>query len=101
MSMMTMMMTDRPTDRPRQSSVVTYMYASRIYALHARQPENESSSAAMRQCLNYSATGGGSLEARGLKGRSSSPMGREQMGFPTADQGFSSIQDTLFGFYGI
>ena len=24
-----------------------------------------------------------------------------EVGFPTADQGFSSIQDTLFGFYGI
>ena len=26
---------------------------------------------------------------------------RAKVGFPTADQGFSSIQGTLFGFYGI
>jgi len=26
---------------------------------------------------------------------------RVEVGFPTADQGFSSIQGTLFGFYGI
>jgi len=26
---------------------------------------------------------------------------RAEVGFPTADQGFSSIQGTLFGFYGI
>jgi len=26
---------------------------------------------------------------------------RAEVGFPTADQGFSSIQSTLFGFYGI
>jgi len=26
---------------------------------------------------------------------------RAEVGFPTDDQGFSSIQDTLFGFYGI
>jgi len=26
---------------------------------------------------------------------------RADVGFPTADQGFSSIQGTLFGFYGI
>jgi len=26
---------------------------------------------------------------------------RAEMGFATADQGFSSIQSTLFGFYGI
>jgi len=26
---------------------------------------------------------------------------RAEVGFPTADQGFSSIQGTLFGFFGI
>ena len=51
------------------------------------------------QWLNYSARGGGFLYARGLKGRSSSP--RAEVGFPTADQKFSSIQGTLFGFHGI
>ena len=42
------------------------------------------------------------VEARGLKGRSSSPKDREQRwGSPTVDQGFSSIHGTLFGFCGI
>ena len=54
------------------------------------------------QWLNYSARGGGSLQARGLKGRSSSLKGlRAEVGFPTADQGLSSIQGTMFGFYDI
>ena len=37
-----------------------------------------STSVSANQWLNYSARGGGSLQARGLKDRSSSPKGREQ-----------------------
>jgi len=37
-----------------------------------------------------------------LEGPKLEPEGlRAEMGFPTADQGFSSIQGTLFGLYGI
>jgi len=37
-----------------------------------------------------------------LEGSKLEPEGpRAEVGFPTADQGFSSIQGTLFGFYGI
>jgi len=37
-----------------------------------------------------------------LDGPKLEPKGpRAEMGFRTADQGFSSIQGTLFGFYGI
>jgi len=37
-----------------------------------------------------------------LEGQKLEPEGpRAEVGFPTADQGFSSIQGTLFGFYGI
>ena len=37
-----------------------------------------------------------------LEGPKLKPEGaRAKMGFSTADQGFSSIQGTLFGFYGI
>ena len=40
---------------------------------------------------------GGNLEGPKLE-----PEGqRAEVGFPTADQGFSNIQGTLFGFYGI
>jgi len=36
------------------------------------------------------------------KGPKLEPEGqRAEVGFPTADLGFSSIQGTLFGFYGI
>ena len=41
------------------------------------------------------------LSAR-LEGSKLEPEGqRAEVGFPTADQGFSCIQGTLFGFYGI
>jgi len=37
-----------------------------------------------------------------LEGTKLEPEGlREEVGFPTADRGFSSIQGILFGFYGI
>jgi len=37
-----------------------------------------------------------------LEGQKLEPEGpRAEVGFPTADQGFSSIQGTLFGFCGI
>ena len=37
-----------------------------------------------------------------LEGPKLEPEGlRAEVGYPTADQGFSSIQRTLFGFYGI
>ena len=37
-----------------------------------------------------------------LEGTKLEPEGlREEVGFPTADEGFSSIQGILFGFYGI
>ena len=37
-----------------------------------------------------------------LEGPKLEPEGlRAEVGFPTADQGFSSIQGTLFAFYGI
>jgi len=37
-----------------------------------------------------------------LEGPKLEPKGlTAEVGFPTADQGFSSIQGTLFGFYGI
>jgi len=37
-----------------------------------------------------------------LEGSKLEPEGpRAEVAFPTADQGFSSIQGTLFGFYGI
>ena len=37
-----------------------------------------------------------------LEGLKLEPEGpRAEVGFPTAEQGFSSIQGTLFGFYGI
>ena len=37
-----------------------------------------------------------------LEGPKLEPEGqRAEVGFPTADQGFSGIQGTLFGFYGI
>jgi len=37
-----------------------------------------------------------------LEGTKLEPKGpRAEVVFPTADQGFSSIQDTLFGFHGI
>jgi len=36
-----------------------------------------------------------------LEGQKLEPEGpRAEVGFPTVDQGFSSIQGTLFGFYG-
>jgi len=36
------------------------------------------------------------------EGQKLEPEGlRSEVGFPTADHGFSSIQGTLFGFYGI
>ena len=44
------------------------------------------------------------VEPRGarLEGPKLEPeVPRAEVGFPTADQGFSSIQGTLFGFYGI
>jgi len=54
------------------------------------------------QWLNYSAIGGGSLQVRGFEGLKLEPEGqRAEVGFLTADQGFSSIQGTLFGFCGI
>jgi len=53
------------------------------------------------QWLKYSARGGGSLQAR-LEGPKLEPKGpREQVVLLTADQGFSSIQGILLGFYGI
>jgi len=45
-------------------------YASAVYAMAL--------CLSVTQWLNYSARGGGSLEARGLKGRSTSPKDREQ-----------------------
>jgi len=51
------------------------------------------------QWLNYSAIGGGSLQVRGFEGLKLEPEGpRAELGFLTADHGFSSIQGTLFGF---
>ena len=55
------------------------------------------------QWLNCSARGGWwiRVDAR-LGGPKLEPEGpRAEVGFPTADQGFSSIQGTLFGFCGI
>ena len=48
------------------------------------------------QWLNYSASG---ARLEGPKLEPERPTA--EVGFSTADQGFSSIQDTLFGFYGI
>jgi len=53
------------------------------------------------QWLNYSARGGGSLQAR-LEGPKLEPKGlREQVVLLTADQGFLSIQGIPLGFYSI
>ena len=51
------------------------------------------------QWLNYSARGGGSLQARGQKAEARGRRAESKGGVP--DQGFSSIQGTQFGFYGI
>jgi len=56
------------------------------------------------QWLNYfySARGGRSLQARGLEGpKLESEVPTAEVGFLTADQRFSSIQCTLFGFHDI
>ena len=51
------------------------------------------------QWLNYSARGGGSLQARGLKGRSSSPMDREQKwGSRPPTRGFRAFKALCLAF---
>jgi len=51
------------------------------------------------QWLNYSTRGSGGARPEGSKLEPEWP--RAEVGFPTADQGFSSIHGTLFGFCGI